>query len=75
MKFRLKYMFTFVILAIASYFNWREIPIQPEYATIVKWVFISMASGFGFKKGAEMYKTYKEEKFKNILERRGEDDD
>lgn len=49
MKVRLKYLLSFLILEIAIYFNWKQIPIQDNFVKIVAWLLGAIGFGFGVK--------------------------
>ena len=48
-KLRLKYFLSFLLLAIFTYFNWREIQIQETYVDAVKWIVLGILGGFTTK--------------------------
>jgi len=48
-KTRKKYLITSIILTIATFFNFKEIPIQETYVTIVQTCLYTMLGGFAFK--------------------------
>jgi len=57
-KIRLKYLYTFSIVIIATIMNWMEIPIQDNWVELVVWFGGFILVGFSVKK----YLKYKGEK-------------
>lgn len=46
---RIKATLSVVIFIIATFFNWKQIPIQDNYVDLVKWVVLGFLGGFSVK--------------------------